>query len=158
MRAILSDLHSDFSEQLIEVAHGADGARRIVNLALINEHNQEAYPFYFANIAQILSQSESLRNESDLFAARLYAYYRRALEVLWDDGWIRNDLDRSSLEVLAYAMVQMESGWADVNAPHSNPHLPTISVSQAICHLLSAYMSEEHLTEFSIICREMGAV
>lgn len=156
LQAILTDLHAGFSDQLETNLHGANLLEHIVSLVCTNEANHRAYPFYFENIAQILRQSPTLCSESNLFASKLYEYYEGAFRTLWSDGWIRQDLHHDALDALAYSIVQMESGWVTANAPFSNDLLPSIRVSVAVCQLLSAYISPEHLDEYRSLCQKQG--
>ena len=156
LQAILSDLHGNFSGRFRTDLHGQDLASGVVELVLLNEENERLYPFYFKNISEIVRQSETLRQKGFDFAAELFHYYTHSLQTLWDDGWIRQDFKRESTSVLAYSIVQMESGWIEANAPYSNEQLPRINVSVAVCHLLAAHMAPVHLADFRAICTDRG--
>lgn len=156
LQAILSDVHAGFSGMLDRALRGEDLARHLVMLICENERNETTYPFYYENIAEITRQSPALRDEGSRFAQELCSYYTDALQSLWDDGWLRNDISRSTLGTTAYTLVQMEAGWVESNAPYCNDLLPKIGVAQACCQLLSSYMSAERLPAFLRICREVN--
>lgn len=156
LQAILADLHSSFSGMLDARPRGAAMLERIVELVQLNEANERAYPFYFENISQIMRQSPALHAESAAFTRDLHAYYTQAFQALWDDGWLRRDLDRATLGTLAYCMIQMEAGWVEASSPYTNELLPRIDVTQATCRLLAAYVAPEHLEEYRGICRSRG--
>lgn len=156
LQAILSDVYGDFSGRFKTGLHGNELVSHIVDLVLLNEANETRYPFYYENIAEIIRESDALREKGFAFAKNLFDYYTRSFQTLWDDGWIRQDLSRKSLETLAYSIVQMESSWIEANAPYVNRFLPNIKVSQAICHMLAAHTDPAHIKVFRTICNEKG--
>lgn len=156
LETILSDLHTGFSSQFSTAFHGHELLRHLIDLVVANERNQRLYPFYFQNISEILRASESLQRESDAFSHALYTHYASCLRTLQDDGIIRDDLDRKTLDAFAYTIVDMESGWLEPRAPYANSRLPHIAVSQAICRMLKAFVSRDHVEALLSTCAERG--
>ena len=156
LAAILSDLHAGYVGLLNRSLEGTALLEHLVALFVASEENQGNYPFYFGNLSQIMATSPSLKEENDLFAARICSYYEWALRRLRDVGIVRMRRSDSELEVLAYGLVTMQSGWTQQSSPYNNESLSRISMARALSTMLMAYIDDGLLTEYATICSRLG--
>lgn len=153
LKAILADLHGGFSARLDRTLGGAELMGRLLDLILANEENQRRYPFYFENLSQLMVEFPSLKGENDSFARDICAYYAWAFGQLAGAGWLEESINA---EVLAYALVEMQSSWVQASSPYHNELLLTLPLSQVLAVLLEAHVAAERRDDFRAICAGLG--
>ena len=156
LEAILADLHQGFSAQLDRSLTGEGLMRQLVCLIIENESNHVRYPFYFENLAQLMTEFPSLRHENDAFAHDIYEYYAWAYGKLAEEGWLDSDVRKNDAQSLAYTIVALQAGWVQASSPFKNELLPSLPLSKALATLLRLHVSQEHLDEYDAIWRKSG--
>lgn len=154
--AILADLHGGFEGAFDEGIRGEELLGHLVGLFVSNEENQRRYPFYFANVTQVAQCSEGVAKEARRFEEDLYAYYRRSLDALADDGILRPGYTPERLDALAFALVTMQAGWVIGAGPYANGIEPRVGVASALASILSACLSDEALPMYDTLCGKHG--
>lgn len=156
LEAILADLHEGFSAQLDRSLSGGDLVERLASLITENERNHARYPFYFENLAQLMTEFPSLRHGNDTFARDIYEYYAWAFGKLAQEGWLDSDARARDAQSLAYTMVALQAGWVQASSPFKNELLPSLPLSKTLATLLRLHVSQEHLVEYDAIWHERG--
>ena len=151
--AILEDLHAGFSDRLDRSLEGAALMDHLMGLIVANEENQRRYPFYFENLSQLMVEFPSLKGENDSFARDICAYYAWAFGRLAGAGWLE---ESTNAEVLAYALVEMQSSWVQASSPYHNELLPSLPLSKALATLLEAHIAAAHRDDLRAICAGLG--
>lgn len=153
--AILVDLHEGFSARLDRTLGGAELMGRLLDLILANEENQRRYPFYFGSLSQLMVEFPSLKEENDAFARDIYEYYVWAFGRLAEDGWLE-PAGGDVAPALAYALVDLQSSWAQASSPLNNGLLPTMPLSRVLAVLLGSHVAAKHRDGFRALCAERG--
>ncbi len=154
--AILADLHEGFSEKLDRTISGAELVESLLALVLENEENQKRYPFYFDNLAQLSATFPAIKERGDGFAKTLYDHYFWAFGKLSAEGWLEAAGGRFRPELLAYVLVDLQSGWTLSSSPYRNPQLPALPLTTVIPQLLRSHVTTGRLEEFDAICARLG--
>lgn len=155
LKAILADLHGGFSARLDRTLGGAELMGRLLDLILANEENQRRYPFYFGNLSQLMVAFPSIAQENDIFARDIYEYYAWAFGRLADEGWFEA-AGGGVTQAFAYALVDMQSSWAQASSPLNNELLPTMPLSRVLAVLLGSHVAAKHSDGFRVLCAERG--
>ena len=154
--AILADLHGGFEATLDRTLRGDALLANLVDLFRANETNQTHYPFYFEDVTQVAQCSERVAEDARRFESDLYEYYRWCLDVLAEDGLLRQGYSPARLDALAYALVTMQAFWVMGAGPYANGIGPKPGVSTALSAILSACICDDAMSAFERLCAERG--
>ena len=154
--AILADLHGGFEDAFDPQLRGEALLAHLLDLFVAGEANQRAYPFYFANVAQVAACSAGVAEEARRFEEVLYGHYRRSLDALAADRLLRPGHTPARLDALAFALVTMQAGWSMGAGPFANGVGPRVGVARALSAILAACLSDEVLPAYDALCAEHG--
>lgn len=152
--SIVEELHTEFLISEPSEIHRAELLSYLLNSFLTAERNQIENIFYYKNIPMLSLESEAIAKKNNFFQKKLFKYYISILTTLREDGVLRQDIDDTDIQSLAYTIITLMAVWMQANVPYQNNELPTMRISVVLSRLLYPFLTEKYIEEFALLCKE----
>ena len=140
---LLVDLHRDFSTRLDPDLTARELLETLVNSFSKAGRNEAKFSFYFSNIESIYLESDSVREENNVFEFALRDFYVDCFTRLQDHELVQERFSKEELSTFAMLMVHLECTWMLKCVPNSNPLFKTIPISSAMTLLLKMILTDD---------------